>query len=118
MPSGQMDRYNIIPIALGIAILYLGSWFAQKKCYISADAHRKIWNVLLLLSFLALAFLSLVLVYVWSLGVMNPLPIDVTFWHVESGIVLVFIALFHIIWHAGYFLGLARKPKPPPSRKK
>jgi hypothetical protein len=97
------STYNPLPIALAITLLYSASWLASKKGAVSVHLHKQAWNLLLLLSFVALMAFSTILVLMVDSGFRNPLPIDVRFWHVEAGIAMVMIGAFHALWHISYF---------------
>ena len=70
--------------------------------------HRKIWNALLLITFLASGILGILLVIRINFGVAIPLPFNVMFWHVETGIAMFMISIFHISWHGTYFKNMFR----------
>ncbi|MCX6769383.1 MAG: hypothetical protein NT051_01745 [Candidatus Micrarchaeota archaeon] len=111
------EIYHLIPIAGTLIVLYVVSWLLSKQGkYLNVPTHRKIWNALLAVSFLATMVLSLLNVLLTNYGVRA--PIDVKFWHVEFGIALVTIAIFHALWHLNYFaqyLPKEKKEAPPPS---
>ena len=83
--------------------LYVLSYILSKKKIISEILHKRIWNILLLISFLKMGVLGLLLVlkiqYNFTLG----LPFNMLFWHVEFGIIMTLISIFHIIWHFNYY---------------
>lgn len=102
-------RYKIFPITVAVIIFYLitSLLVAQKK--ISLLTHRRIWNLVLLFSFLASAFLALFLIVRINWGVIIPLPLDMLYWHVETGTVMLLATLFHITWHIKYFTIIFKK---------
>ena len=76
-----------------------------------AATHRKIWNMLLLLSFIGVAASGVILTVRIDYGV-NILPrFRTLFWHVETGIAMTVISVFHIIWHLPYFKAIMRARK-------
>lgn len=97
------NLYNLVPVILVLVIIYLFTYILVKENIITLLTHRRIWNVLLLVSFLILGILGLLLVvrvnYGWSLA----LPFNILYWHVEAGIVMVVITMFHIAWHWRYY---------------
>ena len=100
-----MATYNFLPIAIATIVLYAISWFlARQGKHLSVLTHRKIWNGVLLISFVGLIVFSFLNVLSYDQGI-NVLPafINVTFWHVEFGIVCMIIAFFHVLWHISYF---------------
>jgi len=112
-----MATYNFIPLAAATIALYAISWFLSRQGkYLSVPTHRKIWNGLLLVSFVGLIVFSFLNVLSYDQGI-NVLPafINVTFWHVEFGIVCVFISAFHVLWHISYFQQYLPKKKEQPA---
>lgn len=103
-------NYYLFPIALVLTALYGISWYGVKLKKISLMTHRKIWNISLLVSSLGLSILSILLVLRTSLGLIINLPFNITFWHVELGIIFVCISIYHILWHLSYFK-MALSPK-------
>jgi len=110
--QSQVRNYNLIALILISAILYGLTYFLVKMKKISMILHRKIWNIVLLVSFLISAILGLLLVIRINFGWAPTLPFSLLFWHVETGIVMTMIAIFHILWHWPYFKALfARRMK-------
>ncbi len=96
-------NYYFVPISIIIILLYFLSFILYKTKKMSFVVHKKIWNVLLLITFLISAILGLLLVIRIQFGlVMNP-PIDVLFWHVVAGIPMAIISIFHVLWHLNYY---------------
>ena len=95
--------YHFGLIILTIGILYGLSHFLSAKHIIKVVVHRRIWNVILLVSTIITALLGLFLILRIDFGIYISLPINSLFWHVEAGIVMGLIAVFHIIWHWRYF---------------
>ena len=109
-----MAAYNFLPLAAATIVLYAISWFfARQGKHLSVPTHRKIWNGLLLISFVGLIVFSFLNVLAYDTGI-NVLPteIDVGFWHVEFGIVCMIITAFHVLWHISYFQQYLPKEKP------
>ncbi len=95
--------YHFLPISLFLIILYTTSHILSKKKIIRVVNHRKIWNILLLITFLISGILGVLLVIEINFTVTIPLGFNMLFWHVESGIAMFVITLFHIYWHRTYF---------------
>jgi spermidine synthase len=95
--------YHVIGTGIAATILYLISYFLYQAGYYSLKFHRRIWNSILAISFILTAaaglFLALQVNYKWDIpSIKQILKI-----HVESGIGMAFTAIFHFIWHLGYF---------------
>jgi len=101
--------YHLLPISLLLIALYIVSHILSKKRIINIAKHRKIWNLLLLISFLISGILGILLVIRINFGITTPLPFNMLFWHVEMGIVMTVISIFHIIWHWAYFKTIFKK---------
>ncbi len=101
--SGNNRIYHLVPIFLILLLFYLFSHTLSKRRIITVSSHRKIWNLLLLGTFLVSAILGLFLILRIDFDIDISLPFDTLLWHVEIGIAMGVIAIFHIIWHWKYF---------------
>ncbi len=99
----MQTTYAIIPIASGLLLAYLMSSFAVRLHIIQVSQHRKFWNVLLLVAFLITAVLGVIL----AIQVNYKLEFtNIDQWmvfHVDTGIALAMISIFHLSWHLGYY---------------
>jgi spermidine synthase len=109
--------YHVISTGVAATILYLISYFFSRTGFYSIQYHRKIWNLILAISFLLAAvaglFLALQITYKWNIVFIK----SVLKWHVECGIALAFTGLFHFIWHLSYFKNLFGKGEVASSSK-
>ena len=103
--------YHFLPISLILILLYFITHILSKKKIISVIGHRKIWNILLLASFLISGILGILLVVEINSGAKFSLPLDMLFWHVEVGIAMFVISIFHTLWHWAYFKNMLRIKK-------
>jgi hypothetical protein len=104
-------HYLVSPIAIGFFLIYAVSFFLYKTKRIRVATHRKIWNVLLMLTFLVTGILGLLLVIQLDYTLPFTIPFDMLFWHVEAGIVMTLISLFHMGWHFNYYKNLLRSSR-------
>jgi hypothetical protein len=95
--------YHLIQITLVLTILYLITYFLSKFKIITSFNHKKIWNILLTLTFLASGLLGILLIIKINFNLVIPLPFNILFWHVDIGIAMFVICIFHIIWHWPYY---------------
>jgi len=100
-----------LPIFLILIFFYALGCFLAKKKIISVANHRKIWNILLLITFFISGILGILLLLRLDFGWVIPLPFNILFWHVEAGIAMTIVSIFHIIWHWSYFKRLFRFKK-------
>jgi hypothetical protein len=103
-----LTHYMVSPIALGFFLIYAVSFALYKTKRIRIATHRKIWNVLLLATFLITGIFGLLLTIQLDYTLPFTIPINILFWHVEAGIVMTLISLFHMGWHFNYYRNLVR----------
>jgi len=106
-----LTHYYISPIAIGFFLIYAVSFVLYKTKRMRAATHRKIWNVLLLLTFLITGVFGLLLAIQLDYTLPFTIPVDMLFWHVEAGIVMTLISLFHMGWHFNYYKNLLRSSR-------
>lgn len=103
--------YDVIPILLIMTFLYSFTYFISRKNFIRPSTHRKIWNVILLATFMVSAlfglFLAIQINYNFALEIYKTL----LYWHVEFGIAMTIISIFHVFWHLSYFLNIFKSPQ-------
>lgn len=100
--------YYLLPVSLFLIVLYAAGYALSKKGIISVVAHRKAWNFALLVTFLVSGVLGILLILRVSFGFAVPLPVNILFWHVEAGIAMFVISVFHVLWHLSYFRNMLK----------
>ncbi|MCK5416767.1 hypothetical protein KAI92_05065 [Candidatus Parcubacteria bacterium] len=103
--------YHLLPISLFLIIFYTITYILSKKKIISIAGHRKIWNVLLLITFLISGILGILLIIKINFSTRHSLSQNALFWHVETGIAMFVICIFHIIERRYYFKNLFKIKK-------
>lgn len=101
--------YHFAEILAGTVLLYLLTGLLAKSGRIRTATHRKIWNLVLLLAFLGSCLIGLLLTAQINYGFWPRAMGTLEFWHVELGIAMAAIALFHAAWHLPYYRSLFRK---------
>ena len=95
--------YHIIGTGITVSIFYLLSFIFYRFGLYSLAFHKKLWNVILAVTFLftALAglFMALQINFKWDIPVVK----TILRWHVEIGVCLALTGIFHFIWHLSYF---------------
>ena len=109
--------YLLFPIAIILLILYFFSLFLSKLSIIKTSTHRKIWNVLLLIAFLVTALLGLTLAIQVNYKFKIPFLRQLLTLHVDFGIGMTMIAVFHFLWHWKYYMNLLKTRKEGKSVK-
>jgi hypothetical protein len=102
-------EYALIQIISILLVLYMITYSLSRKNIIQLITHRKIWNSLLLISFLVSGILGILLVTRINYGWPITFAFNMLFWHVQFGIAMTVIAVLHISWHWRYFLSIIRK---------
>ncbi len=101
-------RYRFIFFsALTIGTYLLSLIFVRLNIY-KKKIHRRIWNILLLVTFLVSGILGLILVLQINYQILSSWFLQFLKWHVDFGIGMAWISIFHIIWHYPYFKNMFR----------
>lgn len=104
-----MNSYHF----LFLLILVLGFYFLSNYLVnfkkISLITHRRLWNVILLISFLVSGILGLILAAFIDLKLSILWYQPVLWLHVEFGIVMALISIIHALWHLPYYLSIIKK---------
>jgi len=109
-----MASYNIPLISCALIAAYLVSLFLSRQGkYLSVLQHRKIWNALLVITFVltALTAIFYLLMLDYDMNIL-PAQVDSSFWHMEFGLAFILIGVFHALWHMPYFHQYLPKEKP------
>ncbi len=101
--------YDLIFISLLTFILYFFTLTLSKFNVLKKFQHRKIWNVLLLLTFLVSCLFGFFLVIQINYNFVMDWFRTVLYWHVQVGISMTIIAVLHILWHLKYFVNIVKK---------
>ncbi|MBC8526523.1 MAG: DUF4405 domain-containing protein [Candidatus Cloacimonetes bacterium] len=102
-------KYHFIPIVIGLVILYLISFVLSKLKIFTRLTHRRIWNCILLISFLLSSIFGIMLIIRINFGLSIVLPINILFWHVEFGIVMFVVGIFHALYNWRFYKYLLMK---------
>ncbi|MBP1677622.1 MAG: hypothetical protein H6Q20_2181 [Bacteroidetes bacterium] len=103
--------YPLVEVGGATIVFYLISWLLTKFKIYKTSVHRKIWNVILLISFVVSGILGLVLVFQINYDVLGNWYGTFMWLHVDFGIVMALTSIFHILWHTKYFGTMLRKKK-------
>jgi uncharacterized membrane protein YsdA (DUF1294 family) len=98
-----MQSYNFFLILSIVFVSYFFSIFLVKTQKISLISHRRFWNFVLLITFLVSGILGLFLAFSVDQHLSLKWYLPVIWYHVEFGIVMGLVSLFHIFWHLSYF---------------
>ncbi len=103
--------YSLIFISLLTFGLYAFTWALAKLKKIKLSLHRKIWNVILFLTFLVSCLFGFFLVIQLNYDFVMDWYKTLIYWHVQFGIAMTIIAFFHAIWHTKYYINMFKQKK-------
>lgn len=101
--------YPLVEIGGTTLLLYFVSWLLARLKVMKTATHRKIWNVILLIAFLVSGVLGLMLVVQINYDIWGSWFSTFMWMHVDFGIVMGIVSIFHILWHTKYFGTLVKK---------
>ncbi|NCA79999.1 MAG: hypothetical protein EOM76_07430 [Sphingobacteriia bacterium] len=110
-PKKNKSPYCLFEIIGGVMLLYLLSQLFVKRRIYSKITHRKIWNYLLLVTFLISGLLGLLLVVLINFDIDTTYYRHYLVWHVDVGIAMSVVAIVHFLWHWNYYFPQNKKHK-------
>ena len=105
----QKKPYDLILISSLTLGLYALTFILVKANVLKKTTHRKIWNTLLLITGLVSCLLGFFLVLQINYGWKMDWFWTVKYYHVQFGIAMTIVAVFHILWHMNYWKTLFKK---------
>lgn len=106
--------YDLISISITLIVAYLVSYILYHEDYIKKSTHIRLWNILILITFLISAGAGLVLLGLVEYGVALPISQELLYWHVQIAIAMFWIAIFHI--HSYWMSPSRGKSRDPPDK--
>lgn len=110
-PVKNKSPYSLILISSITIGLYLLTFFLVKVDKLKKATHRKIWNVLLLITALVSCLLGFFLVIQINYNLKMDWLWTVKLYHVQFGIAMTIIAVIHILWHVNYWKSVVKRGK-------
>ena len=101
--------YSFVSITLMLIILYGITYILALQKRITIVTHRKIWNIILTITFLVSGILGLLLVLRINYGWFAEYYLKMLRLHVNFGMAMVIITFFHMAWHLPYYKNLILK---------
>jgi len=105
----EKTRYPLFVTVAIVSLMYAFTYILAQNKTITILTHKKIWNGVLVLSFLATVTLSIILIMRINSGYAITLPFDALYWHVVTGLVMMVVTFFHMGWHWRYYKRLFKK---------
>lgn len=107
-------EYNLLPLSISIIGLYCLTFVLSRMGKISVLSHRRMWNVVLLMAFIVCGITGILLAVRLDLRWDVPAPALMSFWHVETGIAMTIVSVFHVLWHWKYFANVVSPGRSKP----
>jgi spermidine synthase len=101
--------YSLMTISTLCLLFYGISLALVRLGIISVSLQRKFWNILLLLAITGAGCLGLLLAITVNYKIDLPFTDSLLVWHVDFGIALFLISVFHFSWHIKYYLSAFNK---------
>lgn len=101
--------YHILEIVLLTTAAYFFSLAAVKKNILTAARNRALWNIILLFSFIATAATSILFLLRTDYDIVIGSLSEISFWHIEFGLIMVTVSIFHALWHIAYYRNIPKK---------
>jgi len=107
--------YRLLGISSITLLAYFLTMMLVRGGRMKRLTHRKIWNTILLITFLVSCILGFLLVVQlnYQFEFLKSLYLSSLKLHVEFGIAMTLVAIIHIFWHIKYFKKLIRTKQTP-----
>ncbi len=93
--------YDVLTPAVPVIALYILTYGLQKLKIVNRGFHVNLWNFIILLAFTVSGIGGFVLLILIDNGIRSYLNPQLLYWHVEAGIALTVITIFHFHCYPG-----------------
>jgi len=104
-----MNNYYFLLISFLVFDAYFISNYLVRSQKISPITERRFWNIILLISFILSGGLGIILSIIIDLKISLSFYPFLLWLHVESGIIMALVSIFHLFWHLPYYLAILKK---------
>lgn len=114
------QSYYLLPITLILSLSYIVTHIMNKKRIIKLKSHKKLWNMIITVSFLVTGITGMELTLFINFRIHSPLNQTITFWHAVAAIFMVVTTFFHVHMYWKPFKNsfkLAKKSRKPKKEK-
>ncbi len=105
----MFDSYHFLLICIIVILAYSATYTLVKSNILPLNVHKMTWNLALLATFLISGVLGLILAFLVDYKLSIDWYRNFLWLHVEFGIAMAIILIFHIIWHIKYYMVALRK---------
>ena len=94
--SGVGDSdFHIIPVSILIIGIYFFTHYLFSKGILKPKKHKRMWNLLMLGSYLGTGITGLLLVYMINWGVLLAYRYGLAYWHAELALLMTIVTIIH-----------------------
>jgi len=87
--------YDIFLPSIPVIVGYLCTYLLYKTSVIKKKVHVSIWNFIIGIAFLISGGAGFLLILLLDAGIVLPVNAEFLYWHVELGITMAVVAVFH-----------------------
>lgn len=102
--------YDLIQIVVVLVLAYIVSYALYRGNRINKSTHGKLWNILILVSFIITAGMGIILAFFADFGLNVSVGININYWHSEIGIAFFTLIILHLHWNWGRLRKLMAGP--------
>ena len=95
-----MEYEILIPSMLVIG-LYIITYGLYKRGLVNRRWHVNLWNLIIFIAFIISGIGGFILLFMLEYGLKAPFNQQLLYWHVEAGVGLVIITIFHFHCYKG-----------------
>ena len=88
--------YETIIPSIPFLVGYIVTYTLYKTGLIKKSIHVNLWNFILFSAFLVTALAGFLLMVLLELGIITSINLGLLYWHVEFGITMALVTVFHI----------------------
>lgn len=106
-----VGEYYLLPLSVSVVVLYGITYSLVRAKKITLLFHRRLWNTVLLFSFLVCGISGMLIALRLDLRWNIPETALLSYWHIETGIAMTIVSVFHVLWHWRYFMNMVSPRK-------
>lgn len=88
--------YDILLPSIPVLLGYLLTYTLYKTGFMRKSLYINIWNMILLLTITISGMAGFILIILLDMGIVIPISPQLLYWHVEFGITVAIVTLFHL----------------------
>jgi len=94
-------EYEILAVSLPIIVFYIITYGLYRMGLVKKRWHVNLWNLIIFIAFVVSGIGGFILLLMLENGVKTPFNHQLLYWHVEAGIGLVIVTIFHFHYYKG-----------------